>query len=80
MWDIKKIWREAKEKGEFIDLTQGKKTRSILICKNDGKQLVIGTSLETNTIKSRIDKLEEEALKLKNESEKMFIVGEGSSE
>jgi regulator of extracellular matrix RemA (YlzA/DUF370 family) len=77
---IKRMWREAKEAGGFIDLTQGKKTRSILICKNDGKISIIGTSLQTQTIVSSIRKQEEENAKIKYEVEKVFVAGEGSSD
>ena len=78
---IKRMCREAKDKGKYIDLTQGKKTRSVIMSEGNDKDLIlIGTSIETPTIISRIKKAQEEKEKLINGKVESFIIGEGSSE
>lgn len=77
---IKRICREAKDGGKYIDLTQGKKTRSVIVTAGNADQLiVIGTPLQTTTIVSRIKKMEDERATLAIENEHKFIIGEGSS-
>jgi regulator of extracellular matrix RemA (YlzA/DUF370 family) len=78
---IKRICREAKDKGKYIDLTQGKKTRSVIMAEGNEKELVvIGTSIQTTTIISRIKKIEEDRYRFQIEKNQEFILAEGSSE
>lgn len=57
---IKRLVQEAKEKGNLIDATHGRKTRAVIITDSD---LIVLTYLYPDTVTSRIedDTEEEEA-------------------
>ena len=55
---LKRLVQEAKEEGSAIDLTQGKKCRSVLILDNG---MVVLSSLEMDTLAQRLMKTEDEA-------------------
>jgi len=81
---IKRMMDEAKNNNRFINLTQGKKTRSIIVSSKDNNIVVIGAAVQPSTIVSRIRKIEEEKL-ARNASELiensgLEVIAEGSSE
>lgn len=51
---IRKLIQRAREEGRFIDYTQGKKKRSIIISECGDSFVVTASSLLTSTIVSRI--------------------------
>ncbi|MBQ9130729.1 MAG: DUF370 domain-containing protein [Clostridia bacterium] len=53
---LKRLVQEAKEEGSAIDLTQGKKCRSVLILDNG---MVVLSALEMETLTERLTKKEE---------------------
>ena len=53
---LKRLVQEAKEEGTAIDLTQGKKCRSVLILDNG---MVVLSALEMDTLTERLTKKEE---------------------
>ena len=53
---LKRLVQEAKEEGRAIDLTQGKKCRSVLILDNG---MVVLSALEMETLTERLTKKEE---------------------
>ena len=53
---LKRLVQEAKEEGSAIDLTQGKKCRSVLILVNG---MVVLSALELETLTERLTKKEE---------------------
>ena len=55
---LKRLVQEAKEEGSAIDLTQGKKCRSVLILDNG---MVVLSALEMDTLTQRLMKTEDEA-------------------
>ena len=54
---LKRLVQEAKEEGSAIDLTQGKKCRSVLIMDNG---MVVLSALEMDTLTERLMKQEEQ--------------------
>lgn len=52
---LKRLVQEAKEEGSAIDLTQGKKCRSVLILDNG---MVVLSALEMETLTERLTKKE----------------------
>jgi len=75
----RRMVNQAKDDGRYIDLTEGKKTRSIIISSDAKGILIIGSSLQPNTI---IGRLQKKNNKVKSEitSSGIEIIGEGSSE
>jgi regulator of extracellular matrix RemA (YlzA/DUF370 family) len=53
---IRRMVKEAKDEGRYIDLTQGKKTRSIIISTGTTGPVVIGSAVLAQTIIGRLDK------------------------
>jgi len=51
---IKRVIQHAKETGNFLDLTQGKKTRSIITQKGENGIVVTASAVQTTTIIDRI--------------------------
>lgn len=51
---IKRVIQHAKDTGNFLDLTQGKKTRSIITQKGDNGLVVTASAVQTATIIDRI--------------------------
>jgi extracellular matrix regulatory protein A len=51
---VKRIIQHAKDKGTFLDLTQGKKTRSIITQTGDTGLVVTASAVQTATIIDRI--------------------------
>src|SRR6185312_12173884 len=51
---IKRVIQHAKDTGCFLDLTQGKKTRSIITQKGDSGLVVTASAVQTATIIDRI--------------------------
>lgn len=51
---IKRVIQQAKEKGAFLDLTQGKKTRSIITQSGKNGLVITASSTKTETIIDRI--------------------------
>jgi extracellular matrix regulatory protein A len=51
---IKRVIQHAKETGNFLDLTQGKKTRSIITQKGENGLVVTASAVQTATIIERI--------------------------
>lgn len=70
---VKRMVRESKDKNKYVDLTQGKKTRSIIVTAGETNDLIIiATTVQTNTIISRIKKLQDDHLK-----KDFYVIGEG---
>lgn len=65
---IKRALQQAKESGRFLDLTQGKKTRSIITQSSDTGLIFTASAVLTSTIMNRIR--ESEAKQLKRNAEK----------
>jgi regulator of extracellular matrix RemA (YlzA/DUF370 family) len=82
---IKRMMKEAKDEGRFIDLTQGKKTRSVIVTSSQSQTMLIGAAVQATTIVNRIKKVNDE-LTLRYTTELapvptgFEIIGEGSSE
>jgi extracellular matrix regulatory protein A len=53
---IRRLIQKAKEEGKFIDYTQGKKTRSIIISTCGDNIVIIASAVQTATIINRIEK------------------------
>jgi extracellular matrix regulatory protein A len=51
---IKRVIQHAKETGHFLDLTQGKKTRSIITQTGDSGLVITASAVQTATIIDRI--------------------------
>lgn len=51
---IKRVIEHAKKTGNFLDLTQGKKTRSIITQKAEGSLVITASAVQTSTIVERI--------------------------
>lgn len=51
---VKRIIQHAKDSGHFLDLTQGKKTRSIITQKGESGMFVTASAVQTATIIDRI--------------------------
>lgn len=51
---IKRVIQHAKDTGSFLDLTQGKKTRSIITQKSENGLVVTASAVQTATIIDRI--------------------------
>lgn len=51
---IKRLVQHAKDRGNFIDLTQGKKTRSIIIQKAEHGIVITASAVQPSTIIQRI--------------------------
>lgn len=51
---IKRVIQHAKDSGHYLDLTQGKKTRSIITQKGDNNLVVTASAVQTATIIDRI--------------------------
>lgn len=51
---IKRSIQQAKEAGRFLDLTQGKKTRSIITQSSDTGLIFTASAVQTSTIMNRI--------------------------
>lgn len=50
---IKRLIQNAKDKGTFLDLTQGKKTRSIIAQSSDGTLVIVASAVQTATVVER---------------------------
>ncbi|QHW35833.1 DUF370 domain-containing protein (plasmid) [Paenibacillus rhizovicinus] len=57
---IKRLMKEAKDSGRFIDLTQGKKTRSVIVTSSLNQTLLVGAAVQATTIVTRIKKMRDE--------------------
>ncbi|CDQ41757.1 extracellular matrix/biofilm biosynthesis regulator RemA family protein [Virgibacillus salexigens] len=58
---VKRQIKAAKEKGFYIDLTEGRRTNTIIFSENGGGDLIlIAVAPQPQTIKSRINKTKEE--------------------
>jgi len=55
---IKRLIKTAKDSDCFIDLTQGKKTRSIITQKSDNGIVVTASAVQTSTIIDRIRRIQ----------------------
>lgn len=51
---IKRVIAQAKESGHFLDLTQGKKTRSVITQQADSGIVVTASAVQTATVIDRI--------------------------
>lgn len=51
---VKRVIQHARDTGNFLDLTQGKKTRSIITQKSDSGLVVTASAVQTSTIVERI--------------------------
>lgn len=51
---IKRTVQHAREKGSFLDLTQGKKTRSIITQSSEFGVIITASAVQTTTIVDRI--------------------------
>lgn len=51
---VKRTIQHARDTGNFLDLTQGKKTRSIITQKGDNGIVVTASAVQTSTIVDRI--------------------------
>jgi regulator of extracellular matrix RemA (YlzA/DUF370 family) len=71
---IRRMVLKAKEEGRYIDLTQGKKTRSIIVSADQKGMVIIGSAVQTSTIISRLNKAKT------RETAPLELIGEGSSE
>ncbi len=56
---IKRTIQHAKDTGNYLDLTQGKKTRSIITQKGDTGLIVTASSVQTATIIERIKRAQQ---------------------
>lgn len=54
---IKRLIQKAKEDGRYVDYTQGRKTRSIILTSCGDDIIVTGSTLLTATIISRLNKM-----------------------
>jgi regulator of extracellular matrix RemA (YlzA/DUF370 family) len=52
----RRMVNQAKDEGRYVDLTEGKKTRSIIISSDAAGMLIVGSSLQPNTIIGRMAK------------------------
>ena len=78
---VKRMAREAKDNGKYIDMTQGKKTRSVIMTEGNEKEIVlIGASIQSTTIVSRMRKMEIDRHRWQMTQNGEFVRGEGSSE
>lgn len=57
---IKRIIQEAREKGNLIDASYGRRTRSVIVTDSDH---IILSSIEPKTIANRLDENSEEVFK-----------------
>lgn len=57
---VKRIIQHAKDKGTFLDLTQGKKTRSIITQTGESGLIVTASAVQTVTIIERIRRVQKE--------------------
>ncbi len=60
---IKRMIQHAKDTGYYLDLTQGKKTRSIITQKGDNGLIVTASSVQTYTIVERIKRAQQMQVK-----------------
>ncbi|EOO44483.1 MULTISPECIES: DUF370 domain-containing protein [Bacillus cereus group] len=60
---IKRALQQAKEAGRFLDLTQGKKTRSIITQSSNTGLIFTASAVQTSTIMNRIREAEAKQLK-----------------
>lgn len=75
---IRRMRDTAKDEGRYIDLTQGKKTRSIITASGvmgHTGLVIIGSAVQTNTIIGRIRKAQGAIT-----GPAVEVIGEGSSE
>lgn len=56
---MKRVIQQAKEQGRFLDLTEGKKTRSIITQKGENGIIVTASAVQTATIVDRIRRAQE---------------------
>jgi hypothetical protein len=75
---IRRMVTRAKEEGRYIDLTQGKKTRSVIVSSDQKGTIIIGSAVQTSTIINRLEKAKSKLDhgEIKNSLE---LIGEGSS-
>jgi extracellular matrix regulatory protein A len=74
---IRRMAQAAKESGRYIDLTQGKKTRSIIVSSDQTGTIIIGSAVQASTIISRLEKARSKSA---TASAGLEIIGEGNSE
>jgi regulator of extracellular matrix RemA (YlzA/DUF370 family) len=77
---IRRMIQKAKDESRYVDMTQGKKTRSIIISSDNIGQILIGSTLVTTTIIGRLNKLKSAKIADSVVPVGIEIVGEGASE
>ncbi|SFJ65039.1 hypothetical protein SAMN02799624_05377 [Paenibacillus sp. UNC496MF] len=78
---IRRMAQKAKEEGRYIDLTQGKKTRSVIVSSDQKGTIIIGSAVQTSTIISRLDRARAKYDSASiGEIKTLELIGEGSSE
>lgn len=76
---IRRLIKKAEEEGRYVNITQGKKTRSIIVHMDDGELMLIGTSAKTDTIARRFNNSLKDIKSNAEKLEQFEVVGEGSS-
>lgn len=64
---IRRLIALSKDEGRFVDLTQGKKTRSIIIANCGDDIIVHASAVQTTTVISRINKMKGKITEVFNE-------------
>ena len=65
---IRRLIQQAKQEGRFIDYTQGKKTRSIIISQCGNNIVVTASAVLTSTIVNRIERAKQLATAVGNDA------------
>lgn len=77
---IRRMIQKAKDEFRYVDMTQGKKTRSIIISSDNIGKILIGSTLVTTTIIGRLNKLKSAKIVDPIVIAGVELVGEGGSE
>ncbi|WP_067923680.1 extracellular matrix/biofilm biosynthesis regulator RemA family protein [Alicyclobacillus shizuokensis] len=77
---IRRLVGHAKDNNRYIDLTQGKKTRSIIVSAGEQGLVVTASAVQTSTIIGRIRKAFEDLFVSRLDPAGLAVIGEGGSE